>query len=158
MDVGLKNTLLWTQFVVNPNRAGGPDSSSTFFKRPFLHETRPLWKTFSLIDTIASNNCSRWKMPYANRFTYILSYPQSRDAIASKKGSGGIKFREFSQFIMKFQKFNFFFWFFTVFWGDLEGAGWFSPPLNQETSRSPTVLGLILHKFFLCNLVQNQNI
>ena len=36
-----------------------------------------------------------------------------------------------------------FFWFFTVFWGDLEGAGWFSPPpCSQATSRSPALLGL----------------
>ena len=36
-----------------------------------------------------------------------------------------------------------FFWFFTVFWGDLEGAGWFSPPpCTQATSRSPAPLGL----------------
>ena len=35
------------------------------------------------------------------------------------------------------------FWFFTVFWGDLEGAGWFSPsPHSQATSRSPALLGL----------------
>ena len=34
-------------------------------------------------------------------------------------------------------------WFFTVFWGDLEGAGWFSPPCSQATTRSPALLGLI---------------
>ena len=40
------------------------------------------------------------------------------------------------------------FWFFTVFWGDLEGAGWFSPPpCSQATSRSPAQLGLILYCF-----------
>ena len=33
-----------------------------------------------------------------------LSYPQSRDAIASKKGSRGMKFRDFSEFIMNFYK------------------------------------------------------
>ena len=31
---------------------------------------------------------------------------------------------------------------FTVFWGDLEGAGWFSPPRTQATFRSPALLGL----------------
>ena len=48
-----------------------------------------------LIDTIASN------MGYGHNnvlfnLTYLLSYPQSRDAIASKKRSGGPKFRDFS--------------------------------------------------------------
>ena len=38
------------------------------------------------------------------------------------------------------------FWFFTVFWGDLEGAGWFSPPRSQATTRSPALLGLIVKK------------
>jgi len=48
-------------------------SNSTF-------QTRPN----SLIDTIASNNGYKQKMPYANLLTYSLSYPKSRDAIASK--------------------------------------------------------------------------
>ena len=47
-------------------------------------QTRPN----SLIDTIASNNGYRQKMPYANllthSLTHLLSYPKSRDAIASK--------------------------------------------------------------------------
>ena len=36
------------------------------------------------------------------------------------------------------------FWFFTVFWGDLEGVGWIShpPPRSQATSRSPALFGL----------------
>ena len=38
----------------------------------------------SLIDTIASNDGYRRKMPYVNLLTHSLSYPQSRDAIASK--------------------------------------------------------------------------
>ena len=32
----------------------------------------------------ASNNCYRWKMPYENGHTDLLSYPKSRDAMASK--------------------------------------------------------------------------
>ena len=39
----------------------------------------------SLIDTIASNYGYRRKLPYANLLTHLLSYPKSRDAIASKK-------------------------------------------------------------------------
>ena len=44
-------------------------------------------KTKRLIDTIASNNGYRRNSvePYSNWLTYLLSYPQSRDAIASKK-------------------------------------------------------------------------
>ena len=38
-------------------------------------------------------------------------------------------------------------WFFTVFWGDLEGAGWFRPPCIQATSRSLALLGLIWRLF-----------
>ena len=30
-----------------------------------------------------------------------------------------------------------FFWFFTVFWGDLEGAGWFSPPPLSSNIQKP---------------------
>ena len=30
-----------------------------------------------------------------------------------------------------------FFWFFTVFWGDLEGAGWFSPPPLSSNIQEP---------------------
>ena len=41
-------------------------------------------KTKRLIDTIASNNGYRRNLPYANLFTHLLSYPKSRDAIASK--------------------------------------------------------------------------
>ena len=36
------------------------------------------------MDTIASNNGYRWKIPYANLLTHRLSYAQSRYAIASK--------------------------------------------------------------------------
>ena len=44
-----------------------------------------------------------------------------------------------------------FFGFFTVFWGDLEGAGWFSPPCSQATSRSPALLGLRKTVSTLCS-------
>ena len=33
--------------------------------------------------------------------------------------------------------------FFTVFWGDLEGAGTLCPPRTQATFKSPAPLGLI---------------
>ena len=55
-----------------------------------------------------------------------------------KKGSGGPKFCDSSYFIMKFQKIQKKICFFTVFWGDLEGAG---PPCSQAISRSPALLG-----------------
>ena len=35
------------------------------------------------------------------------------------------------------------FWFFTVFWGDLEGVGTMCPPRTQATFKSPATLGLI---------------
>ena len=43
------------------------------------------------------------------------------------------------------EKQKFFFWFFTVLWGDLEGVGWFSPPhpSSQATFRSPALLELM---------------
>ena len=44
------------------------------------YKTRPN----SLIDTIAYNKGYRWNLPYSNLLTYSLSYPKSRDAIASK--------------------------------------------------------------------------
>ena len=47
-------------------------------------------KTKRLIDTIASYNGYRQKMPYANLLTYSLSYPKSRDAIASKIEKGAL--------------------------------------------------------------------
>ena len=50
------------------------------------------------------------------------------------------KFMTFPNLLWTFKK-----WFFTVFLGDLEGAGWFSPPpRSQATSRSPALLGLTL--------------
>ena len=44
------------------------------------------------------------------------------------------------------------FWFFTVFWGDLEGAGWFSPPPLSSNIQEPALLGLKIPKilFYLC--------
>ena len=44
----------------------------------------------SLIDTIVSNNGYRQQMPYANSLTHSLSYPKSRDAIASKIEKGAL--------------------------------------------------------------------
>ena len=49
----------------------------------------PLFRTYKnktkrLIDTIASNNSYRWKMAEWFSLTELLSYPKSRDAIASK--------------------------------------------------------------------------
>ena len=35
------------------------------------------------------------------------------------------------------EKQNKFFWFFTVFLGDLEGAGWFSPPTLKQHPEAP---------------------
>ena len=44
-------------------------------------------KTKSLLDAITSNNGYTQKMPYAISLTHLLSYPNSKDAIASKKGN-----------------------------------------------------------------------
>ena len=45
-------------------------------------------------------------------------------------------------------------WFFTVFWGDLEGAG----PRSQATSRSPALLGLKHLIWMKCNNDKNKSL
>ena len=52
-----------------------------------------------------------------------------------------------------------FFWFFTVFWGDLEGAGWFSPPplsSNIQEARPIRVKKWIFFNLNPVNLVLYQ--
>jgi len=57
-----------------------------------------------------------------------------------KKGSRGPKFLDFSEFMINFQKIKkFFFWFFTVFWGDLEGAGILCPPHSSYIQKPCTI-------------------
>ena len=51
-----------------------------------------------------------------------------------EKGVWRYEFLEFSKFII-----NLFFWFFTVFWGDVEGAGTFCPR-TQATFKIPALL------------------
>ena len=45
-----------------------------------------------------------------------------------KRGLEVQNFLTFPNSLWTFRKSKIFFWFFTVFWGDLEGAGWFSAP------------------------------
>ena len=59
-----------------------------------------------------------------------------------KRGLEVQNFLTFPNSLWTFRKSKIFFWFITVFWGDLEGAGWFSPPHSEATSRSPALLGL----------------
>ena len=51
------------------------------------HPTRP----YSLIDTIASNNCYRWKMPYANGLTY--SHTPNQEMVSHLKRIDNLQFK-----------------------------------------------------------------
>ena len=46
-----------------------------------------------------------------------------------------------------------FFWFFTVFWGDLEGAGWFSPPPLSSNIQEPRSIRVNYPAFILIKLI-----
>ena len=49
------------------------------------------------------------------------------------------------------------FWFFTVFWGDLEGAGWISPPPLSSNIQKPRSIRVNIDIFVLL-LTDRQNV